>query len=267
MNIQSIIRRKLCVRVMLMAVALISIAGFDAKAEDIFSELNNLSHVESTYVSGRFAHNKTMWRSSYGNRAMNLSKGFSALYTYQCYSTESVKKARQILKDYIASNKNVELVMRSKQDGQEYMVYEKLMGDDMISQMVIWNCDGPNVCEVVVIDWDKGLKTTKNPYNSDSNSEDDSSSLNDALKGLRDIENLRNLDGLGRLEGLASLESLEELGTLGELGQLGELGAVLGSEIGSRLGEIFLNYDWKGMFEATVLNNIDSVINNYESQK
>lgn len=261
MNIKSLIIKK--ARVLLIVSALCATAGFEASAEDIFAELNDMPHVEGTYVSGRFSHNKKYWSSNSGDRYMNLSKGFSALYTYQCYSTDAVKKARQILKQYVRNNSNVELVMRSKTDGQEYMVYEKFMNEEMISQMVIWNSDGPNVCEVVVIDWDKGLKVTKNPYNSDGN---DSSDIYDLPESLKGLERLKELGQLSKLAALGQLGELRELEGLQELSQLGELGAVLGECISSSVGEIMKNYDWEGMVDTIVLTVPDKDNTDYESE-
>lgn len=131
-------------------------------AEDIFSEISKLPQVESTYVSGLFAHNKQRWRSRDGELSVNLSSGFSALYTYQCYSEESVSKAQKILDDYLKNNPDIEMVMRTKQDFQEYTVYEKFQDDGKVVQMLIWRIDSPNMCEIAVIDWDKGFDREEN---------------------------------------------------------------------------------------------------------
>ena len=146
----------------------LSLAGLictlSANAADIFAELTGMDNVESTYVSGRFAHNKKYWYSNSGKHAMDLTRGFSALYSYQCYSEEAVKKARKILDDYLKKNSDVEVVMKTIQGRQEYMVLEKFTSDEKVAQMIIWNSDAPNVCEIVVIDWNKGLERTKSPY-------------------------------------------------------------------------------------------------------
>lgn len=223
----SAIKRQLAAVTLVLAAIGVSPA---AQANDIFEALNGMTTVESTYVSGRFAHNKKTWRNHTGTRAMDLSKGFSSLYSYQCYSEESVKKARQILADYLKKNKNVEVVMRSKQGGQEYVVYEKFKDDDMVTQMIIWSCDAPNVCEVVVIDWDKGLKRTQNPYES-------------SVNGVIPDDDLLRLGDLSRLSALSQLSELSELSELGELGELGELselsqlGECLGKSLGTYIGE------------------------------
>ena len=39
-----------------------------------------------------------------------------------------------------------------------------LDGKEMITQMIIWSNDAPNVGEICVINWDKGLEPSKNPY-------------------------------------------------------------------------------------------------------
>lgn len=143
-----------------LAAAALLLLPFKASADDIFAELSGRTHVESSYVSGRFAHNMKTWRSKDYSHSMNLSKGFSALYSYQCYSEEDVKDARRILNDYIKRNSDVELVMRSREGMQDYEVYEKFSSDDKITQMVIWSSSSPNNCEMVVIDWKNGLTPT-----------------------------------------------------------------------------------------------------------
>lgn len=127
-------------------------------AEDVFADLAGMHQVESSYVSGRFSHNQKYWFSRDRQHGMDLSRGFSALYTYQCYSEEAVKKARSILKTYLKNNPDVELMMKTSQGPQEYMIYEKFIGENKISQMVIWSSDAPNTCEIVVIDWKNGLE-------------------------------------------------------------------------------------------------------------
>lgn len=136
-------------------------------AADIFAELSGMPQVESTYVSGRFAHNKKYWQSSSGRHMMDLTKGFSALYSYQCYTEDAVKKARKILQDYLKKNPGVEVMMKTVQGTQEYVIYEKFTDDDKISQLIIWNHEAPNLCEIVVIDWNKGLEPTRPPYSYD----------------------------------------------------------------------------------------------------
>lgn len=138
--------------------------SLSVKAADIFADLTGMDHVESTYVSGRFAHNKKYWYSNSGKHAMDLTRGFSALYSYECYSEEAVKKARKILDEYMKKNPDVEVMMKTVQGQQEYIVLEKFTADDKVSQMVIWNSDAANVCEIVVIDWNKGLERTRSPY-------------------------------------------------------------------------------------------------------
>lgn len=128
-----------------------------AKAEDIFAELSGRTHVESSYVAGRFAHNMKTWRSRDYAHAMDLQRGFSALYSYQCYSEQDVSDARKILKEYIKNNPSVELVMQTRQGMEEYSIYEKFNADEKLVQMVIWNESAPNSCEMVVIDWKNGL--------------------------------------------------------------------------------------------------------------
>lgn len=135
----------------------------EALAKEIFADLAGDAQVDITYVSGKFAHNQKTWRSQTGRHAMDLSKGFSSLYSYQCYSEQSVKKARRILEAYLKANPTMEIVMKQSQGMQEYVVYEKFMADDRLEQMIIWNSDAPNVCEIVVIDWENGFDRKTGP--------------------------------------------------------------------------------------------------------
>ena len=150
---------------MLVAVAaVISLIPAMARAEDVFAELSGLDQVESTYVSGRFSHNKKAWYNNSGTRAMDLSKGFSALYTYEIYSEEGVRKAESILNSYLKKNPELEVVMKTKNPVEEYVVYEKFTDDDKVAQMIIWNKTSPSVCEIVVIDWKNGLERNSSKY-------------------------------------------------------------------------------------------------------
>lgn len=164
MNIIKNTSKKYCVTVMLLA-SMVSFMAGSINAQDIFADLAGVDNVESTYVSGRFAHNKKIWASSSGQHSIRLDKGFSSFYSYQCYSEKSVAMARKILKQYLKDNPSVEVMMRTSQGVQEYAVYEKFTDDgDKITQMVIWNSDAPNIAEVSVINWNKGLVRTKSKY-------------------------------------------------------------------------------------------------------
>lgn len=132
-------------------------------ADEIFKDLVEMNQVESSYVSGRFAGTKKVWRSSNGIRAVDLSQGFSALYSYQCYSIQSVEEAKRILKNYLKKNSNIQLMLRTKQGTGEYCLYEDIDKENRVRQMIIWNMEAPNVCEIVVVDWKNGLEKMK-PY-------------------------------------------------------------------------------------------------------
>ena len=64
-------------RVML-AAAMMTLLYGNVSAQDIFADLAGVDNVESTYVSGRFAHNKKLWASSSGQHSIRLDKGFSS---------------------------------------------------------------------------------------------------------------------------------------------------------------------------------------------
>lgn len=136
-------------------------------AKEVFAELSEDPEVECTYISGRFAHNRRGWRSQSGEHGMSLERGFSSMWTYQLFSEKAVEKAKGILDRYLKENKGIELVMETKTGSQSYRIYEKfamLDGKEMITQMIIWSNDAPNVGEICVINWDNGLEPSKNPY-------------------------------------------------------------------------------------------------------
>ncbi len=149
---------------MTLAMLAAALSPMGAHAEDIFSELTKSPQVESTYVSGRFAHNQKYWYSSDGQHSINLSRGFSAMYAYQCYSEESVSKARRILENYLKKNPDIEVVMKTTQGLQEYTVFERFLDDGKVTQMIIWSSDSPNTCDIAVIDWNKGLDRGEKHY-------------------------------------------------------------------------------------------------------
>lgn len=126
--------------------------------DDIFGELSGMNNVESTYISGRFSHNKQKWYNKSYSHSMDLSGGFSSFYSYQLYSEESVKKAEEILNRYLKNNRRVELMMKSEQGLQQYRVYEKFKDEDTLIQLIIWSMDASNSCEIVVVNWDNGYK-------------------------------------------------------------------------------------------------------------
>ena len=87
------------------------------------------------------------------------------MYSYKCQSAEAVNKATKILDAYLKKSSDVELVMRDVQGTVDYRIYEKFNSEDKIMQMIIWNQEAPNLCEIVVIDWKKGLEPTTPAYN------------------------------------------------------------------------------------------------------
>lgn len=142
-----------------------------SSAQEIFPGLSEMKQVESTYISGRFSQAMPVWRSNSGKHALDLKRGFSSLFRYEIYSKEALDKARKMLNDYIKKNPDLELVMSTKQMMGEYLVYEKFNKDGELLQLVLLDSEGPNLGEIVVINWDSGLdRGSDSPYN-DSTSE------------------------------------------------------------------------------------------------
>lgn len=190
--------RTLAVMLVLTASVFLSVP---VMAEDVFADLAGMSHVESTYVSGRFAHNKKYWYSNSGMHTMDLSRGFSSLYSYQCYSEETVAKARDILKRYLKKNPDIEVMMKTTQGMQEYVVYEKFVDEGKkVEQMIIWNSDASNVCEIVVINWDKGLERGTARYSDDN--------IPESVPAMMNLDNLDALASLGESIGINIAERI-----------------------------------------------------------
>lgn len=150
------LRRRLTGAILTLVLSMFIPAG--AYAADIFESLAGQKQVESTYVSGRWAHNMPLWTSRDNSHSINLSRGFSALYSYDIYYEENVKEARKILDKYLKENPDVELMMRSSEsEGREYAVYEKFNSEGNITQLILWNKMGTMNLEIVVIDYKNGL--------------------------------------------------------------------------------------------------------------
>lgn len=169
MNNNNSLKYARVITLVMMALAFLPSQGL---AQDIFAELSGMEAVESTYVSGRFAHAQRYLTNKDGTHRIALNQGFSSLYSYQCYSEQSVAMAKKILKKYLKDNPNVEVVMKNTQGVLEYAVYEKFIDNgNKVSQMIIWSSDGPCAVEVSVINWKKGIERTKSEYE-DSEYED-----------------------------------------------------------------------------------------------
>ena len=140
------------------SIILVAVASFVAapqlRADSIWDQMAALPDVESTYVSGRFAHNYRQWNMM--NRALNLEMGFSSLYAFSFTSASSVKKANELLNRYLRENKNVELVLKTTQNGSDYRMYEKFGADNKLYQWIIWDSMASEVCELVIINWKDG---------------------------------------------------------------------------------------------------------------
>ncbi len=157
--ISSIFRR---LRTLAVAISL-GLMPLTLSAEEYFGALASMPQVESTFISGRFAHNSKTWYSRDHTRAFNLSNGFSALYSYGMTTSESVTKAEKLLNKYLKDYPNAELVQSSKCDQEEYKIYE-LFQNGKIMEMIIWNKTAPNVAELVVVQWRHGLEPTTPSY-------------------------------------------------------------------------------------------------------
>lgn len=146
--------------VVAIAVSFAALLPLTASAEEIFAQLTEMApnEVESTYISGRWSNHKQIWASQNGRHGIDLSEGFSALYTYNCYSEAAVQKARKILDAYIKKTPDIELLMRNREAGCIYEVYEHFTKENLLKQMIVWSCDAPNVCEIIVVDWVEGLQ-------------------------------------------------------------------------------------------------------------
>lgn len=104
-------------------------------------------------------------------------------------------------------------MMRTREHGSEYMVYEQFNKDNNPTRMVIWDSAGPNVCEIVVVDWKDGLKRDNSyiEYNEFIPSVNGlipiiNEGINAGLSAT--FESLQDLDGLSQLKSLKDLDQL-----------------------------------------------------------
>lgn len=170
-------------------------------AKDIFESLATDfgQSVESTYVAGRFAHNRKVWRSRYGTESIDLSRGFSSMYVYNLNSEESVRAAEKLQKKHIDSHPRMELML-SKQTGHSiYKIYEEIGKDDKVYQLIIWNRLAPNCAELVVVNWKNGLGRKK----PDSDSLSLSGDFFDMQTAAQDIFGFRFENDFGELSDIS----------------------------------------------------------------
>lgn len=196
-------------------------------AEEIFAELAEDPTVDSTYISGRFAGNVKTWRSRFNSQGLNFGDGFSSYYSYICYSAKSVAKAKAILKDYLKKHPDMEIMMTSREQGGEYVLYEQFdnQNEDKLMRALIWNQVTPENCEIVVVDWKKGY--TRGEKYSDGGR---SASIITPFKNNGHNNPLLNLYELGSLSDLKELSSLYILeGSLPDLTELSNLNFLEGS--------------------------------------
>jgi len=123
-------------------------------ATDIFDDLADMQGVQSTYISGRFAHNYKQWNMT--ERSLNLNMGFSSLYAYELTSTQAVNRAKKLLEQYMQRHPELEVMLRTRDGQSEYMVLEQFGSDNKIYKWVIWDYIAANSLEIVVINWKHG---------------------------------------------------------------------------------------------------------------
>lgn len=140
--------------VMIVAMAIMAMLPMQMRADDIFDALADMQGVESTYVSGRFAHNYKQWNMS--GRRLNLNMGFSSLYAYELTSTTAVTKAKRILDQYLQKHPELEVMLRTRDGQSEYIVLEQFGMDNKLYKWVIWDYMASNSLEIVVINWKNG---------------------------------------------------------------------------------------------------------------
>lgn len=135
-------------------------------AKDIFESLAKDfgRSVESTYISGRFAHNGKTWWSRDGKNYFSLDRGFSSMYVYNLNSEESVRAAEKLQKKHLDSHPRMELMLTKQTGHSVYKIYEEIGEDDKVYQLIIWNRIAPNCAELVVVNWKNGLEREKDEY-------------------------------------------------------------------------------------------------------
>ena len=188
-----------------MAAIACALCGLSSYAADLFPSLYDSPNIETVYVSKAMMMNSNKSRSILFDQ-LNIydSKNLDDLYVYSAKNPEGIELAQKALADYRKKNKNLEVLMRTKSEKEESVIYgmpsEK---PGFYSNIIIMN-NGKSFSMVVLsgsINLNFGQMGFTFPKSNGI--------LNlDQLKQLDLLKQLKQLDQLKQLKSSAHLERM-----------------------------------------------------------
>ncbi len=190
--------KRIPIRSFVTAIAMV-ICGLSASAADIFPSLYDSPSIETVYVSKAMMMNSNKSRSILYNQ-LNIydAKDLDDLYVYSAKNPEGIELARKTLDDYIKKNKRIEVLMRTKSEKEESVIYG--MPTDkpgFYSNIIIMN-NGKNFSMVVL------SGTIQLNFGQLGFSLPDSKGF---LRQLKELDRLKSLDQLERLSRMSARRS------------------------------------------------------------
>lgn len=115
--------KKSSIKLFLAAIAT-ALCGLPSYAADLFPSLYDSPNIETVYVSKAMMLNSNKSRSILYNQ-LNIydSKNLDDLYVYSAKNPEGIELAQKALADYRKKNKNLEVLMRTKSEKEESVIY------------------------------------------------------------------------------------------------------------------------------------------------
>lgn len=119
-------------------------------------------------------------------------------------------------------------MVKTQRGLEEYVIYEKFIDDGKkVTQMIIWNKDTSNSCEIAVINWDQGLERK-------TLGQLDQYLYPDIDMAFGDLENIYSMD-------CAEYESFAK--------KMQDMSDELNAALSSAEWEEFKNQDWKNLLK------------------
>lgn len=104
--------------------ATVAVSSFSASAADLFPSLYDSPNIETVYVSGAMMLNSNKSRSIlYDQLNIYDTKNIDDLYVYSARNPEGIELAKNALDEYKKKTKNLEVLMRTKSEKEESVIY------------------------------------------------------------------------------------------------------------------------------------------------
>ena len=172
-----------------------------SSAKDLFPSLYDSPDIETVFVSKAMMMSSAESRSIlFGRLSIYDSKDLDDLYVYSAKNPEGIALAEKTLKEFSDKNKNLEILMRTKSEKEESIIYGL-------------PSDKPgHYTNVIIVSKGKGFSMVvlTGSINFNFTSGISSGQLN-SLSSLRSLDSLDSLKSLKSLKSLERLKSLEKL--------------------------------------------------------